>query len=207
MEGYIMDLQNNKIKNIVFDLGNVVLKASPAIVLDDMNLTKDRYNLLKSKFFTNWDRLDLGYETLEEHLINTNIKVTPEEKERLVNYYKYRPFNMDVVDLMKRLKDKGYAIYILSNNNKQASVYLKDLDMVRFVDGWIMSCDYGIIKPDKRIYKILFEKFSLNPRECFFVDDKRKNIEAGQDLGMRGHVLNMDNQGVAKLLYDIQKLY
>ena len=195
-----MDSKNNKIKNVVFDLGNVVLAATPAIVLDDMNLTRERYSKIKSKFFTNWDKLDLGYETLEEHLKASNLNVTLQERERLINYYKYRPFNTHVISLMRTLKDKGYGIYILSNNNKQASEYLKSLYIFKFVDGFIMSCDYNIIKPDKRIYQKLFSQFNLNPNECFFVDDKVENIEAGKELGMPGYVMDADKQDFEQLV-------
>ena len=47
-------------------------------------------------------------------------------------------------------------------------------------------------KPDPAIYRYLFETFSLNPRECFFIDDLEENIEIGRSLGMDGLVFTGD---------------
>ena len=48
------------IKNIVFDLGNVILEGTPSIVLDRFNLDKELYNDIEKNFFSNWNNLDLG---------------------------------------------------------------------------------------------------------------------------------------------------
>lgn len=52
---------------------------------------------------------------------------------------------------------------------------------------WI-SCEHGLIKPEASAYLNLFETFSLNPEECFFVDDTPVNVEAAKRLGMNGCV-------------------
>lgn len=48
------------------------------------------------------------------------------------------------------------------------------------------------MKPDRKIFERLFEKFSLDPQECFFIDDTEKNVVAGRDCGMRGFVFDMN---------------
>ena len=58
------------IKNIVFDLGNVILKDSPSVVLENSKISYENCQIIKSKFFDNWNELDLGNETLKEHLDN-----------------------------------------------------------------------------------------------------------------------------------------
>lgn len=54
------------IKNIIFDLGNVILEGTPSIVLDRFNLDKELYNDIEKNFFSNWNNLDLGLISLEE---------------------------------------------------------------------------------------------------------------------------------------------
>ena len=56
------------IKNIIFDLGNVILKDSPSVVLENSKISYENFQTIKSRFFDNWIELDLGNETLKEHL-------------------------------------------------------------------------------------------------------------------------------------------
>ncbi len=50
-------------------------------------------------------------------------------------------------------------------------------------------------KPDEKIYARLFDIFSLNPEECFFVDDTEENIAAGRKCGMDGFDFSMERFG------------
>jgi putative hydrolase of the HAD superfamily len=42
------------------------------------------------------------------------------------------------------------------------------------------------------IYRLFFEKFSLNPEECLFIDDLKRNIDASRAEGMEGYVFDGD---------------
>lgn len=179
------------IKNIVFDLGNVLLKGSPSIVLENLKLKSNEYQNLR-KFFENWKELDLGNETLEDHIKKCKFDslIDKETEKLLLNYYKYRPFNNEMLELMNRLKHNGYNIFILSNNNKEVYEYLKKLPMFKCVDGWVVSCNYSVVKPDEEIYIKLFETFNIRPEESYFIDDSRENIKVAQKLGMKGFVFD-----------------
>lgn len=157
------------IKNIIFDLGNVILNDKPSIVLNKIKINSEERKLIENEFFSNWNELDLGNITLEEHLQKCNISIVLKEnlKEILTRYYKYRDFNIEVIELMNKLKNNGYQIYVLSNNNKQAYEYLLKLPMFQCVDGWIVSCNYHIMKPDSRLYEILLDKYNLISKESF----------------------------------------
>ena len=110
------------IKNIVFDLGNVILKGSPNIVLEQIKTDKKQYESIKNNFFNDWKALDLGESTLRKKLekCKFDFEIDSEIEEKLLRYYKYRPFNTEVLELINELKEKGYKIYILSNNKKEA---------------------------------------------------------------------------------------
>ncbi len=197
------------IKNIVFDIGNVILKGNSSSVLNDIELTDDEYEIIKNGFFSNCEKLDLGTETIEEHFEKCNIPIKLKEKvgvkERLINYYKYREFNIEIVELMKKLKNSNYDIFILSNNNKEVYNYLSKLPMFECVNGWVVSCDFCVVKPNKEIYEILFNNYSLKPEECFFIDDKKENIGTAKSLGMSGHVFEYEKYGVECLIEDMKK--
>lgn len=208
-----MKLRLNKngekmIKNIVFDFGNVILKGSPNIVLEQIKIDKKQYESIKNDFFNDWKSLDLGESTLREQLekCKFDFEIDSEIEEKLLHYYKYRPFNVEILELIKELKNKGYKIYILSNNNKEAEKYLLEIPDFKAFDGWIFSCDYQIMKPDPKIYNILFETYNLKPEECFFIDDSRKNIETGNKLGMAGFVLDCEHNGIAELRKELKNV-
>lgn len=195
------------IKNIIFDLGNVILKDKPSMILNKIKISSEERILIENEFFSNWNELDLGNITLKEHLQKCNISTILKEnfKEVLTQYYKYRDFNIEVVELMNKLKNNGYQIYILSNNNREAYKYLLKLPIFQCVDGWIVSCDYHIMKPDSRLYQILFDKYNLISEECFFIDDKKENIEKAKMFGMNGYILDYKNDGVNELIQDMKR--
>lgn len=180
------------IKNIVFDLGNVLLKGNSSIVLDNLDIPNEIRHSIKDKFFNNCNYLDLGEETIKQHFDNCKFDFDIDEsiQEILLKYYKYRPFNDETIELMNKLKHNNYKIFILANNNKETYEYLKQLPVFECVDGWAVSCDYHITKPNKEIYVKLFETFNIKPEECYFIDDNKENIETGKILGMKGFVLN-----------------
>lgn len=180
------------LKNIVFDLGNVLLKGNSSIVLDNLDIPNEIRHSIKDKFFNNCNYLDLGEETIKQHFDNCKFDFDIDEsiQEILLKYYKYRPFNDETIELMNKLKHNNYKIFILSNNNKETYEYLKQLPVFECVDGWAVSCDYHITKPNKEIYVKLFETFNIKPEECYFIDDNKENIETGKMLGMKGFVLN-----------------
>lgn len=175
------------IKNIIFDLGNVILKDKPSIILENLNLGDEVYNDIKENFFNTWSKLDLGLISLEDFFYQCKFKfIVPDNiKEKLINYYKYRPFNENVLNVLHDLKRKEYNIYLLSNNNKETANYLRKLDFYQDISGDVYSCDYNVIKPNIEIYNILLNKFNLIPQECLFIDDNQSNIETALKLGFK----------------------
>lgn len=101
------------IKNIIFDLGNVILKDKPSIILENLNLGDEVYNDIKENFFNTWSKLDLGLISLEDFFYQCKFKsiVSDNIKEKLINYYKYRTFNENVLNVLHDLKRKEYNIY------------------------------------------------------------------------------------------------
>ena len=190
-------------KNIVFDLGGVILKENPIIILDELDIDKKTYDELKI-FFYDWKNLDLGYETLEEKFNKCNFRddIVKKYKEYLVHYYKYREMDNELIDLMNTLKNKGFNIYVLSDNNKDASLYYKKLDCFKCVDGWVFSCDYNTLKIDGSLFDIFFEKYKLNPKECLFIDDREDNIKESIKHGMKGYLygINSDINDINNLI-------
>ncbi len=148
------------IKNVVFDVGGVILKGHPCDILENIDIDSELKKEINSKFFSNWSELDLGLVTLKEFFDKCNFSfgISDYLKDMLVNCYKYREFNKDIINLIHILKINNYNVYILSNNNYDTVDYLRSLDFYKDIDGDCFSCFYHFAKPDKEIYEILINK-------------------------------------------------
>ncbi len=188
-------------KNIIFDLGSVLIKDHSYSVLDKMSLNKKEYDELL-RFFKDFDKLDLGLETLEEKFEKCSFdKSLYKYKNSIIKYYESRDINEDLINIIKQLKD-NYKIYILSDNNKEAIDYYKN--KLNFIDGMVVSCDYQTLKKDGKLFEILLDKYNLNPSECYFIDDRLDNIEAGKKLGIKGFLFD-ENKNINLLYEDMIK--
>ena len=192
------------IKNIIFDIGGVLTIGKTYTVLDNLDIDSNTYNDLK-RFFDNCEELDLGTMTLEEKFNNCNFdkEIELKYKEYVINYYKHRKFNTELFDLIKRLKKNNYNVYILSDNNKELYNYYRSSELFKNIDGWVLSCDYGTIKKDGKLFDIILDKFNLNPSECYFIDDNEINVNEAKNHKIEAFIYNY-NEGNNKLYDDMK---
>jgi 2-haloacid dehalogenase len=89
------------------------------------------------------------------------------------------------VALMRRLRAAGRPVYALSNfATVKFAIARRIYDFLSEFDDAVISGHVGAVKPDPRIFEILFERVGKRPDELVFVDDQIKNIEAARALGM-----------------------
>lgn len=86
--------------------------------------------------------------------------------------------------LIRDLKAAGYKLYVLSNMSREFIDFLRRTDIYECFDGDVISCEEGVVKPMPRIYDILLERFSLDPSQTLFIDDRRENVEAAAAKGI-----------------------
>lgn len=91
-------------------------------------------------------------------------------------------------ELLARLKGEGFSLYGLSNWCSKVYVTMRQYDIFQLMDGYVISSEEHLVKPEAGIYHRLYEKFGLKPEECIFADDKQENIEGARRTGMRGIV-------------------
>lgn len=101
------------IKNIVFDLGNVILKGKSSTCISNICENKEEQEILKAFFNSNTQELDLGYITIKDYYEQCNIQKNIKEKykNKLIEYYKYRSYNEDILELINKLKENYNIIY------------------------------------------------------------------------------------------------
>lgn len=184
------------IQNIIFDLGGVIIKHDPTKLIDSLRFSKEEkehlFEILSSPHF--WDDLDLGkYENISQALPHI-LEEYPHEKEILsaffsssfMGHYDLYPFGLD---LYTKLNEKGYGIYILSNFSKDGIASLKkSFSFFSLADGMLISSSVHLIKPDKRIFRLLIEKYDLMAEECLFLDDREENVLSAKDVGFHSIV-------------------
>lgn len=173
-------------------MGGVLIDYNPEKSLYGM-FDKETADILLREIFRNdiWSLKDRGM-IFPEDIMEQKKNVIPEavyEKtcELVNNFYPCMPPFEKMCELVKQLKQNGYGIYLLSNASSDFHERRSGIPALAFFDGVLISADYKLLKPEKEIYEALYEKFSLNPEECFFIDDVQKNIDGAKATGMDGH--------------------
>ncbi len=91
-----------------------------------------------------------------------------------------------VVEILRALKEGGYALYGLSNWPAEKFALVRPLyPFFEWFDGLVISGEVGLIKPDKAIFNFLLERIGRPASECLFIDDHDRNINAAKELGFQ----------------------
>ena len=190
------------IKNIIFDIGNVILNFDYKNVIKKYTNKEEEQkfiidNIINSPEWLGYALIDTGYITKEESIKlvqdRTN-HINDELIEKFWNTYNnYSYVDNKVLDLIKKLKEKNYNIYLLSNTNKHTVEAIKNSGLFEMVDGYVLSYLEHQVKPYISIYKTLINRYSLKENECLFIDDNINNIKTANKLGMIGNLVEPDN--------------
>ena len=178
------------IKNVVFDLGGVVVDWSPERLLTTYPGDKELpVALFKKGFFQlYWSEFDRGTITQAEMVIAMSDFAgrTYAECWDFVEFIKHTLDNLPATcELIEELSGRGYRLFCLSNMSVEYYDYLKDRKVFSFFEGRIISALEHTIKPEKEIYQILFDRYHLIPKETLFADDLAANIEAARTMGIQ----------------------
>lgn len=190
------------IKNIVFDIGNVLVKFGWHDFIENLGYTGEMLERIANATVRDplWNETDRGALT-EEEILEGFIKNDPGIEEVLRRFYK--SFSGLLVefdyakDWISELKKMGFKVYCLSNMSHKAVKECDVFDFLPLLDGYVLSCDINYCKPEKEIYDYLFDRYNLVPEESVFIDDLQANIEAAKRMGMKGIVFT-DKESASK---------
>lgn len=190
------------IKNIIFDIGNVILNFNLEDVLQKFTNNKEEQNFILENIINSPEWLgnaliDTGYisrdeaiEIVKDRTNHCNDKIIDEFWN---NYNDYAQIDERVLNLIKKLKNNNYKIYLLSNINPYTFECVNKSGLFNIVDGYVLSYLEHKVKPYKAIYNVLLERYNLIPEECIFIDDNEKNIVTGNSLGIISKKVEPDN--------------
>jgi len=176
------------IKNVIFDMGNVIFNYDRDYLLRHFYNGED-FELLKERAFKNWELLDEDAISLDEFYDNVKKELSPELSSYALSALKtweyFMNYNREIMSLIQELKQKGYKLYILSNITKHFVSVQYKFPILKEFDGVVFSSLIKHVKPNKEIYEYLLNKYKLNPKECIFVDDTKKNLAGAARFGIK----------------------
>lgn len=185
-------------QNIIFDMGNVLLRFDPEMFMERIGVAPEDRTLLRREVFLSleWSRMDRGTLSDEEaaEIICRRVPQRLHDAVRkLVAFYDRPIIGFEgMYELIAEIKEKGYGVYLLSNASLNQHTYWPRLPESRFFDGTLISSDVKLVKPQPEIYLLLCQKFGLKPGECLFIDDSSLNIEGAYYCGIDGIVFHGD---------------
>ncbi len=191
-------IQPSKIKNIIFDLGGVLLNINPLLSLLELEkisgIGRDELILrfLNEKIFEKFDTGSLNPAQFREKLCHIlNCSVSDAEIDRCWNKL-LLDFPPDRVEMLQQIRN-NYRIFLLSNTNSiHFDHYTQEffenygIRMTELFDELFLSYEIGIHKPDAGIYTHVLQHAGIEASESVFFDDSLSNIEAAKLLGIRG---------------------
>lgn len=180
------------IKNIIFDVGRVLVEYDPITYMDKRGYTKEEQEIILNAVFNSslWITADRGPIGTQE-LIEGFVANAPEHGELIRDAYGHAeetvwemPYTMEWV---KGLKKRGYRLYVLSNYGRDLFERTRDqMPFLPYMDGMVFSHECHLMKPEREIYKHLCDRYSLMPSESVFIDDNAENIEGARNFGIHG---------------------
>lgn len=205
----------NNIKNIIFDLGGVIINLDIKATISAFNALSsvkfediytqaqqtalfdlfDKGKIEEKEFFTELAK-SLNYKGNQEHLLNAwNAMLLDFPEERL-----------DVLIDAKQ----NYTTFLLSNTNEtHISVFENNLYQVHgikhfsdYFDGLYYSCRMGMRKPDEEIFEYVLSKNKLVASETVFIDDSIQHVKGAGNVGINAFLLekNMEINDLLKQL-------
>ena len=196
------------IKNVIFDLGNVLIDFKPIKYIKSLGYDDEKALEIFNKTIKDsiWADMDRGIYRDKESYVSAFKTKYPEIQDD-IDKFLGGPWmenvifplkdNLKMIDLVK---EKGLKYYILSNYPKDAFEYTYDMcPFIQNGDGMVISYDVLMIKPDKNIYLKLLDKYGLKANECLFIDDLDINVEGAKSAGINAFVFKDLEDGYKKL--------
>ena len=183
-----------ELKNIIFDFGGVLIDWNPVYLYQKVFETEEEIKyFLENICRYDWNLLQDQGRPLAEGTRLLQEKF-PEYAEEIALYYgRWGEMLGGTYDentkLIRPLKEK-YKVYGLTNWSAETlPVAMKLYDFFQDMEGIVVSGEEKIVKPDKRLYEILLERYALRAEESLFIDDNAANIETARELGF--HVVHL----------------
>jgi putative hydrolase of the HAD superfamily len=186
------------IKNIVFDMGNVLLEWVPENIVGRFVDDKDRAKLIADTVFeqemwNKYDRSEISEDEIRKIAKDKLGDEYAEDIDEVLDNWQYcLPINEKTNHLLKYFHHKGFGVYMLTNANKKFLEIKRDLHVIKYMNGYLASYEVGCAKPDEKFYNLFLNKFDLKAEECLLIDDLVANCDGARKVGMTAVLFDGD---------------
>ena len=194
------------IHTIIFDIGRVLVDFCWKKMFHDLGFEGEVFETIANAtvYHQDWNEFDKGLVSTEE-IIDTFASHAPEYKNEIAKIFD-NPENMIAlydyaIPWITELKNRGYKVYILSNwsNPTYHACRNTELRFLDLVDGAVFSFQEHVIKPDKKIFEIICNRYNITPSEAVFLDDNHDNIISAREFGLNAIQFESYEQGRLEL--------
>ena len=197
------------IRNIIFDMGNVLIRYAPEYFIERAGIRDPREkDLLLNEIYRSpkWAQMDYGHlreDDFEQHLYTRLPARLHGVVPKLVRHWSQPEPIPGMADFAAGCKKAGLGVYLLSNASLLQKDYWPNVPGHEFFDGTIVSAYEGCVKPGAEIFQRLLDRFHLRAEECFFVDDLAENVDGAKRVGIDGFVFRGDVDALRRALADL----
>lgn len=177
--------------NLIFDLGGVVVRWDPAAIIASVFDAEELQVKVRDAVFGHADWLELDRGTLDrEEAIRRAAQRTGMAEAEIRRLLLAVPPSLtpipDTIDLLYRLKARGYPLFCLSNMHIASIEHLeREHKFFEVFTGKVISCRLNFCKPEPQIYEHALNTYALSAAQTVFIDDVDVNIDAAAKTGMR----------------------
>ena len=178
-----------KITSVVFDIGGVLIDWNPRHLFRKVFENEEEMEWFLANVCTyEWNVQQDGGKLFSVATAELQQKF-PEYSDKIALYYGRWEEMLDgeiigTVEIFRRLKSAGMPLYALSNWSHEAfPVAYNRYGFMKEFDGLVVSGYEKLLKPDHAIYRVLMDRYSINPAESVYIDDNKPNAIAATELG------------------------
>ncbi|RAP31752.1 hypothetical protein DID78_00315 [Candidatus Marinamargulisbacteria bacterium SCGC AG-343-D04] len=182
------------IKNIIFDIGNVLFKYDPHFITESLLPKSPHKEFYVNELFDSpiWQSLDRGdirpIQAIEK--IKSLHSISPEQEKDLQflisNFSLHLILNEDMKNIFEK-NSTDYNLYILSNFQEESfQLLVQKYPFLKKAKGTVISSKINMKKPELGIFHYLLTQYSIIPQESIFIDDLKENITSAEQLLIKG---------------------
>ena len=201
-----MELEINRIKNIIFDFGGVLYEINHKNAIAQFFKSNDiRINI--DEHISSFKELVEQYESgklntqdfIDEIIKRYHIEFNQDKFKNIWNSILIKMFP-DIIETVKKFKYIANICLLSNTNELHYNKFKYECDeLFRLFEKSFFSYQIGMVKPNPEIYYFVLQQMNYKADETLFIDDLEVNIETANKIGLQTYQINEGNS-LEKLL-------
>lgn len=202
-------MNTTKIDTVIFDLGGVLIDWNPRHLYRKIFSTEEEITWFLENICTHeWNEKQDAGRSFDEATEELVAKFPAHETAIRAWYGRWQETIggavHETVDILRELKNSGtHRLYALTNWSAQTFPWaLDNFEFLHWFEGIVVSGVEKTRKPFPHFYKILFDRYQINPANAIFIDDNLSNLAGAKEVGLAA----LHFQSPARLREDLKRL-